>query len=163
MADLYVESVVIRKPIPGGKILKKLFAALAIFFFLFGISWSFLLLIPAVLFGLGFLWAYSNVDLEFEYLHMGNSLDIDKIVANSRRKNVVSIDLSRVIVVAPQGSSTLAPYTHFKTVDYSSREPSVRPYVMVCSMNGVKKNIVLQLNEKMQTSLKRQLRGKFEE
>lgn len=163
MADLYVESIVRRKPVPGGKIFRTAFAVIGIVFVLLGLSWSLVFLIPAVIFGLGYLWAYMNLDVEFEYLYMEDSFDIDKVIANSTRKKAVSIDMNRVIVVAPKGSAVLDRYKQLKTVDYSARDAQDPPYVMVCSVNGTKKNYLLQLDAKMLAALKRRLRGKFEE
>ncbi len=161
MPDLYIESIVRKKTIPGGNLLRNVCGIFALINLSLALFNGLIFLVPALPFGLVFLWAYKNVDVEFEYLHMGNSLEIDKITGNSRRKSCVNIDLNRVIILAPVGSDKLKAYSGIKVTDYSSKLSGDTQYEMVCSVNGVKKRFRLQFNEKMKESLSRQLRDRW--
>ena len=47
---------------------------------------------------------FRNMDLEYEYLFVNGELDVDKIIARSKRKKVFSTNLEELELLAPTGS-----------------------------------------------------------
>ena len=44
------------------------------------------------------------METEYEYLYVGGTMEIDKVIRQSRRKQVLVMDLSEMLVLAPEGS-----------------------------------------------------------
>ena len=160
MVDIFTESIVRRKPLPGGSKLKTAckWCCLGSVGLLLGMSVIFV--IPAVVFGIAWYFLHQNADIEFEYAHTNGEFDIDKVIANSSRKKVLSVDLSRVDIIAPIDSPELERFDGLKRMDYSARDPENPPYGMVCMVKGERKMLLLQLDEKMLAGLKKWLPGK---
>lgn len=155
MKDVFTESVVKRKPMAGGSALETGCKVLTIALGLLGLCLRYALLIPAAVFGVAWYFIHQNADVDYEYAHTNGDLDIDKVIANSSRKRVVSVDLSRVEIVAPVDSPELERYVGLKIADYSAKDPENPPYGMVCVVKGNRKLLLLQLDEKMLASLKK--------
>lgn len=160
MLDIFTESIVRRKPMPGGKILEGTckWICLASIGLLLGLSIIFV--IPAVVFGIVWFLVHQNADVEYEYAHTNGEFDIDKVIANASRKKVVSVDLSRVDIVAPLDSPELERFMGLKKANYSARDPENPPYGMVCVVKGERKLLLLQLDEKMLESLRKWMPSK---
>ena len=160
MVDIFTESIVRRKPLPGGSMLKTAckWFCLGSVGLLLGLSTIFV--IPAAVFGIGWYLCHQNTDVEFEYAHTNGEFDIDKVIANSSRKKVLSVDLSRVDIIAPIDSPELERFDSLKRKDYSARDPENPPYGMVCMVKGERRMLLLQLDEKMLAGLKKWLPGK---
>ena len=154
MKDIFTESVVKRKPMPGGRTLETACKVLAIGSAFLGLAVHTVMFVPAVLFAVAWYFVRQNADIDFEYAHTNGDLDIDKVIANSSRKRVASVDLGRAEIVAPVDSPELERYVGLKIADYSAKDPENPPYGMVCVVKGSRKLLLLQLDEKMLTSLK---------
>lgn len=160
MKDVFTESVVKRKPMPGGNVLQAILATIAIFSAMLGFSIHIAMLAVGAIFGVMWYLVRQNADVEFEYIHTNGELDIDKIIANSSRKRMVTVDLSRVDIVAPLDSPEIDRYYSLKTKDFSSKEPDQMPYVMVCTLKDGKKKLLLQLDDNMLESLRKWMPSK---
>ena len=77
-----------------------------------------------------------RADIEYEYTLTDKEIDIDIIYAKQRRKNVTSVDLTKLEIMAPADSSRLDGYKgrNYSKEDYSSRntENKKNIYVMYC-------------------------------
>ncbi len=162
MADIFTESIVARRPLPGGSALQTVSAVTAVVFLLAGLSLHPLLLVLAAAAGIGWYWLRQNTDVELEYTHTNGELDIDKVMNNSRRKHLLTVELGRVDIIAPVDSPSLTRFRDIKILDYSARDPDRPPYAMVCQGRDGKQLLLLQLDEKMLAGLKRWLPGKVE-
>ena len=160
MADIFTESIVRRKPMPGGNILETACKVLTVVSAIMGLSASLIFLVPAAVFGIAWYFVHQNADIEFEYAHTNGDFDIDKVIANSSRKKVVSVDLSRVDIIAPVDSPELERFHGLKRADYSAKDPENPPYGMVCVVKGERKLLLLQLDEKMLAGLKKWMPSK---
>lgn len=160
MVDIFTESVVRRRPMPGGNALASACKWLAIGNVGLALGMSVVFLVPAALLGIAWYFVRQNADVEFEYIHTNGDFDIDKVISNSSRKRVVSVDLGRVDIIAPVGGPELERYEGLKRADYSAKDPENLPYGMVCMLKGERKLLLLQLDEKMLASLKKWLPGK---
>lgn len=160
MLDIFTESIVKRKSMVDGGKLESVckWLCLGSVGLLLGMSTIFV--VPAVVFGVAWLIVHQNADVEFEYAHTNGEFDIDKVIANSSRKKVVSVDLSRVDIIAPVDSPELERFMGLKKADYSAKDPENPPYGMVCMVKGERKLLLLQLDEKMLESLRKWMPSK---
>lgn len=160
MLDIFTESIVKRKSMVDGGKLESVckWLCLGSVGLLLGMSTIFV--VPAVVFGVAWLIVHQNADVEFEYAHTNGDFDIDKVIANSSRKKVVSVDLSRVDIIAPVDSPELERFMGLKKADYSAKDPENPPYGMVCMVKGERKLLLLQLDEKMLESLRKWMPSK---
>lgn len=141
VSETYVECLVAKKPSFAKRLLKTLLIMFTVVFFLLGMVTvlSIVALIIAIVFGVGAYFAYMNADIEYEYLYLDKEISIDKVMAKSRRKRIVSYDVNRMEILAPVRSYRLDSYKNrtMKTVDYSSGvegQPDKR-YMMIYEGN----------------------------
>ena len=160
MVDIFTESVVRRKPMPGGNALAGVCKWLALGNVGLTLGMSAVFLVPAAVLGIAWYFLHQNADVEFEYIHTNGDFDIDKVISNSSRKRVVSVDLGRVDIIAPVGSPELERFEGLKKADYSAKDSENPPYGMVCMVKGNRKLLLLQLDDKMLASLKKWMPNK---
>lgn len=70
-----------------------------------------------------------NLDLEYEYVYVNGELDIDKIMAKSKRKRVQSFDLAKMEIMAPVNSHRMDYQNHntkLKVLDFSQEIKNTR-------------------------------------
>ena len=87
-------------------------------------------------------------------IFVNGSLDIDKIMAKSRRKNMFSMEMTDLEMMAPSGSPELRPYQGLKGTDYSSGMPGADTYELIVVNNGEKKKIIFEPNKTVCEGLK---------
>ena len=95
-----------------------------------------LLLIAAIVLGVcAYLFIFPGTDLEFEYLFVNGELDIDKIMAKSKRKRVKSLNITECDIMAPLNSHRMDYYNSnqkLKVQDFSSGNPEHKRFAIVC-------------------------------
>ncbi len=152
--ETYVECMVKRKKNGGLVALKVLLIVLTVLFFLLGMG-SIIFLIVAIAAGVGAYFVSLNSSLEYEYLYVDKQLTVDKIMAQTKRKKVDTLDLERMEILAPIKSWHLDDYKNrqLKTVDYSTgvEEKPDRRYCLI--YNG-EKRVTFEPNEAMVTAIK---------
>ena len=135
MSDAYVECLVKAKSPWWGGFLKVVLIVLTV---LLGIvmflTMNVILLVVAVVTGLGAYFINLITDLEYEYLYLDKELTIDKVMAKTKRKRVAVYQLDRLEILAPIKSYHLDNYKNrnTKSKDYSigyEEQPDLR-YVM---------------------------------
>ncbi len=67
----------------------------------------FVLVIPAVLVLAGAVYLIGSMNVEYEYIVTNNELDIDKIIGRSKRKRMITIDISAAEHFAPYGKTDI--------------------------------------------------------
>ena len=96
-----------------------------------------------------------RLSVEYEYAYVNGELDVDAVYARSSRKHLASYDLRNVECIAPVNSHELDSYdASWKTVDYTSLDPSAKMYAEVLSSKGTRMKVLLELNEEMLSDLK---------
>lgn len=124
MNEAYYEILVARKKSSALKIAQLVAAFLAVFFaviMFLGMIWG---IVPAAaLAAASYLISLYNM-VEYEYLYVDKELQIDRILAKSKRKRVETLDLNELVVLAPVRSHELDRYRNgnYKKADYSSGE-----------------------------------------
>lgn len=160
MNEIFTETIVKREGIRSAKTLQSILSSAALFCLFMGLTFALIFLAGAALAGIGWFLLRQNADVEFEYIQTETDMDIDKVIANSSRKHILTVELKQVMVVAPVGSSQLDRFQDLKTRDFSAQNPNEPPYVMVCAVGGNKQRLLLQLNEKALSSLKKAIPSK---
>ncbi len=87
-----------------------------------------------IVLGLFYLWYFSNnKNLEYEYDYTNGSLEIAKIIDNSKRKKVVTIESAEIRLVAAIGTNESLKYDHvqLKTYDCSAHAEELKDYILV--------------------------------
>lgn len=74
-----------------------------------------------------------NRNIEYEYDYTNGSLEIAKIVDNSKRKKIVSIESAELRMVAAVGTNESLKYDNvkLKTYDCSAHDPNIKTYILV--------------------------------
>lgn len=133
MSDAYVECLVKAKQSGAMKFLKVFLIVLAVISGVLMLYVPFCFILVLVFAGAAY---FVNLfsDLEYEYLYVDRELTVDKIMAKTKRKRVVTYNLDRIEILAPVKSYHLDNYKNrqAKQKDYSIREelkPDLR-YVM---------------------------------
>ena len=164
MSDLYKEHLVKKEPTAAdtakkfGSILLIVLCAAA------GLFIHPLMLIAAIVLGvLAAVFIFPNTDLEYEYLLVNHSLDIDKVMAKSRRKKIKSFDLGTADIIAPLNSHRMDYYnanSSLKIQDYSSGNPEHKRYAFVIRENGTTSKVIIEPDDAMIQMLRQSLPGK---
>jgi hypothetical protein len=68
------------------------------------------LFILAIAFGVLDYFIYQWTDIEYEYLYLDKEISIDKIMAKTRRKTVLTLDVNKIEIIAPVNSYHLDSY-----------------------------------------------------
>lgn len=143
MGDFYMEQLVKRKTPVTSNILK----AVLIFLTAFSVCITFMmpLVFPLiVVMGVIDFLVFRGMDVEYEYLYVNGTLDVDKIMSKSRRKHLFDMAMNELEILAPAGSPELRQYQSIKPVNYSSREPGAKLYEMIVLKDGGKKRVVFE-------------------
>ena len=119
-------------------------------------------LLGAVIFGILTYFVFQNTDLEYEYTLVEKSLDIDKIMAKTRRKRLKSYDLSEADLIAPTKSHRLDYYnnnTNMKVLDFSSGNADAVTYTIIIKDEGAAK-VIFEPDETMAAMMHRAMPSK---
>ncbi|SHJ19171.1 DUF6106 family protein [Pseudobutyrivibrio xylanivorans] len=75
----------------------------------------------------------NNKNVEYEYDYTNGSLEIAKIIDNSKRKKVVTIESSEIKMVAAMGTNESLRFDHvqLKTYDCSAHNEELKDYILV--------------------------------
>jgi len=123
MSETYVECLVKAKQSGLAKAGKFILIALTVIFavLMFAIP---VLMIVALVTGVGAYFLNLFTDLEYEYLYLDRELVVDKVMAKSRRKRVTTYSIDRMEILAPVKSYRLDNFKNrnVKVKDYSIGE-----------------------------------------
>lgn len=133
MNDSYSELLVKKKQTAKDTIIKFLLIGLIAVTAVVGIVFIFAWIATLIL-GVVAYFVLPNLDLEYEYVYVNGELDIDKIMAKSKRKRLKSFELSKLEIMAPVNSHRMDYQNHntnLKVLDYSSGEKDHKIYAMI--------------------------------
>ena len=95
---------------------------------------NFLLFIVTVALGVLTYFVFQWTDIEYEYLYLDKEITVDKVMAKSRRKRAVVLEVGKIEIMAPENSSQLEYYKNrqVKTTDLSAGHdlPGQKLYVV---------------------------------
>lgn len=162
MADTFVECLVQRKK-PGYAIFVKslMIALIVVFFFMamMGSALSFLFFVVAVALIVAAIFLFPTFSVEYEYVFVGDELDVDAIMGKSKRKTKGRYLMSRVETVAMKNSSEIRPImenpkSQYKVVDYTTRDGDAGVYAMIYSDEKGKEIVLFEPSEKLLNAMK---------
>ena len=144
MGDFYTEQLVKRQKASSTTLIKAILIILTVLSVVLIFMIPFGIIGPVITLDV---FLFRSMDVEYEYLFVNGSLDIDKIMAKSRRKNMFSMEMTDLEMMAPSGSPELRPYQGLKGTDYSSGMPGADTYELIVVNNGEKKKIIFEPNK----------------
>ena len=152
MNETYYEILVKKKSTVGLKIAQIAMILLSIFFvfmMLMGAIWG--LQLTAVCIAAYYFLSLRN-NVEYEYLYVDKELQIDRILARSKRKRMETLDLKQLEILAPARSHELDSYRNGKyaKADYTSGDETKNRYILI--ING--KQIIFEPSEEMVKTIK---------
>ena len=134
MNETYVECLVAKGVSTWAKFVRILLVMLTVGFALIGMVGVVIALPIALVLGFAAWFVYMHTDTEYEYLYLDKEITIDKIMAKTRRKRVLTIDVNKIEILAPEKSYQLDSYRNrqVKAIDYSAGHdlPDQKLYVM---------------------------------
>lgn len=132
MDDIYVECLVAKKPRTYETVVKGVaYGATALFLILGLMNLIFLIGFGIMLF-VDFL-ALPRLSVEYEYLYVSKSLQIDSIYSKEKRKKNAEYDLEQMEIFAAEGAWQLDEYKNMQTVnrDFSSGEEDAKIWILI--------------------------------
>lgn len=151
----YVEASVKRRETVGSKMLRVFMIVVAIFAVFLS-----LYNIPTFLISLAIIFAviyfFPRLNVVYEYVFVDGQLDFDKIFGGVKRKSDLRIELEQVQIIAPLDSHTLDQYKEqsFRTKNYSSRDPNIKPYVIIYRKGDSAYKIIFEPSEDLKKAIK---------
>ena len=116
---------------------------------------NFLFFIVAIGFGVLTYFIFQWTDIEYEYLYLDKEITVDKIMAKTRRKRVLTISVDKIEILAPVNSYQLDSYRNrqVKATDYSAGGdlPEEKQYAMYYDGN---EKYLLNLTEDFAKTIK---------
>ena len=118
----------------------------------------FIIFLPvALVAGVGAYFLNMFTDLEYEYLFVNGEFDIDMVMAKSKRKKVMSVNLSEADLIAPLNSHKMDYYngnSRMKTLDYSSGNPEHKRFAIIMKAGGENSRIIIEPDDEMAKAIK---------
>lgn len=146
MNDFYTEQLVKRKTTGKVMLAKAGLIILTLVSLILLLKTPFALILTMVLIALD-IFLFRNMDLEYEYLFVNGELDVDKIIARSKRKKVFSANVEELELLVPTGSSELRLVQAEKTYNYSSMAEGRKTYELIVSQKGQKIKVIFEPND----------------
>lgn len=157
MGDLYSEYLVKKKPTALDAVIKYGLIILTVLAALAGLFVSPVILVLAVIFGVVSYLVIPKTDIEYEYLFVNGELDIDMVMAKTKRKKVNTFDLREADLIAPVNSQRMAYYNNnskLKILDYSSGDESHRRFAVIIRADGDTCKVILEPDDTMAQAIK---------
>lgn len=131
--DVYIEQAVSQKKRrinDGLSVLCIVFILWTLFLEVATLNLAFTILI--VIFIALIVYLQHNKQTDFDYIYTNGVLEIDRISGGSKRKNLFTIDIEHLVVIAPSKTEPVMPYVgkRMKTLDCTSHE-EVPYYTMI--------------------------------
>ena len=158
MSDLYSELLVKKEKTMKDNLIKVGAIGLTALLVMAGLFIHPLALLPAIILGVvSYLFIIPKTDLEYEYLFVNGEMDIDMIMAKSKRKKAGSFRLSETDIVAPMDSHRLDYYKNnqkLKVLDFSSGNEKNKRYGVVTRNEKESCMIIIEPDENMAKAIK---------
>lgn len=163
--DVFVEQLVKHRLRLRNILIKVLAILFALFItataWLISPTYSYIIFTAAVL--LAYL-IFRSQDYEFEYTYTNGELDVDRIVAQRRRKRVMSTNCRCIDVMAPytqENEHLRKAYKVIRTVDYSSSPKSEsRWFFVFTGTSGAQVMVIFEPGARLLDAMKDELKDK---
>jgi hypothetical protein len=131
---LYCELLVKKDRTTKDLVIRYGLLALLVVLCLGGVLFTPVLLVLALIVGVAAYFIFPYLDVEFEYLLVSGEVDVDRVLAKTKRKKAGSFSIKEAEIVAPLHSHRMDYYngnTRMKVVDYSSGNDEHRRFAVV--------------------------------
>lgn len=110
-----------------------------------------ILLVIAIVLGIGDYFLFQTFDVEYEYTYINGELDFDKIMAKSRRKRMLSVNVRKLEMIGPKGAYQLDSLrkSKYKTYNFSSNNEEHTIYEMYIREENELLKIYFEPNQNM--------------
>jgi len=95
---------------------------------------------------------FTGLNVEYEYISTNTTLDVDKIIAQRKRKRLCSVDIRNIDYFAPVNekySANMKNPSITKTIDATAHNPNVQSYYALFNKDGQRVCLIIDANEKM--------------
>ena len=159
MADTFVECLVQRKTPAYAVLIKALMMALIVVSLFIAMSGYFVIIVVTILLAVAAAFLFPTFYVEYEYVFLGDELDVDIIMNKSKRKSKGKYLMSRVEIVAMKNSSEIRPLmenprSSHQVVDYTTKNGDAGVYAMVYSDEKGKQIILFEPSEKLLNAMR---------
>lgn len=89
---------------------------------------------------------------EYEYIFTSGDLDIDALIGDYKRKNVFSISMENVTIIAPENSCDLDGYKgnpNYHSYDFSANDTMQTDYMIIGNRNNQQVSVKFTPNERL--------------
>ena len=158
--DIYIEQPICQKEKKSQKLFM-IFCVIMILWALFLeiITFNLAYSVLVIIFILLMVWLNRNRRTDFDYIYTNGVFEIDRIRGQSKRKNLFSIDIENLVVMAPSRTEPVQPYIgkRMTTYDCTSHEEGVPYYTMIIKHPALDREIkvLFEPNEELLRELKR--------
>lgn len=150
MDEVFVEQIVKRQTNISG-VLLRIFSVFVVLIGVMSILWLGILgFTLTVLLGYAsyMVWLYTNV--EYEYSLLNGDFTVDKIMGQSRRKNIANYNIREAEIIAPVMSEQVVRASMNAVLkDYSSGNKKRTVYAMIINNANGKVKVLFEPNEKV--------------
>ena len=149
MGDSYKELMVKKEKGMKERFLRTLCVVLTVFVAFFWLmTQSIVAVIALILICVLDYYVFQCTDIEYEYLYLDKEISIDKIMAKTKRKQVATLKVEKMEILAPEKSYHLDSYKNrdVKTVDYSAGQNLAEQKLYVLYYEG-NQRYLLNLDE----------------
>lgn len=147
MSEFYIEQLVQKKVTLKDVLLRGVILGLAVTSLFLSLTFMpYLMLLTVVMFFLTNL-MFRRTNLEYEYLCLNGDLDIDKVIAKSKRKQVISVKMEEVEWIMPTNHPEAQKFNQLKTIDCSSKDQNGNCYKMIILQDRKKTAVIFEPNE----------------
>ncbi|MCR5774448.1 MAG: DUF6106 family protein [Lachnospiraceae bacterium] len=155
MDDLYVECLVEKKSGMSETVIKGIAYGATVLFAILGLS-SFLFLLGLGIMLLVDFLLLPRLSVEYEYLYVSKSLEIDSIFSKQKRKKNIEYDLEQMEIFAEEGAWQLDEYKNLKTVnkDYTSGAEGINAWILIVHNGQDIHRVRLEPNEELIEAIK---------
>lgn len=159
MADTFVECLVQRKTPAYAALVKSVMIALIVVTLFLSMLGAYVLFIATILLVVAAIFLFPRFSVEYEYVFLGDELDVDIIMNKSKRKSKGKYLMSRVETVAMKNSSEIRPImsnpkSQYTVVDYTTDHGDQGVYAMIYSDEKGKQLVLFEPNEKLLKAMK---------
>ena len=109
------------------------------------------LFVGAIVFGVAAFILHGNANTEYEYLYVDKEFTVDRITAQSRRKQMAVYALAHMEIMAPENSDRLRSYENrqLKVLDFSAGDKDSRRFVMIYNVEGSIQKVILEGSDEL--------------
>ena len=150
MEDLYVECLVARRPGAADTLIRGACYGVSALLLLLGIVNPFFFIGFVIMLHVD-IFALPRLSVEYEYLYVTKTLQIDSIFSKEKRKKNVEYDLERMEIFAAEGAWQLDEYKNMQTVnrDFTSGEEGIKAWIMIVHNGQAAERVRLEPDEEM--------------